>query len=108
MRHLARSPCEELSAEGADDLLAARSEGEEGHTQDRRHDQEEESPDGYSGPRAASPKSGTARWRLLFQVDSEDAAGMMWGDVGRLYYWIRDSDLRSSNFENCWMVLQCS
>ena len=46
--------------------------------------QKEESPDGYSDPRAASLKSGAARWRLLFQVDSEDASGMMWGDVGRL------------------------
>jgi uncharacterized protein YwqG len=65
-------------------------------------------PEGYADPRVAGLRAGAAEWHLLFQVDSEDAAGMMWGDVGRLYYWMRDSDLQSSNFENCWMVLQCS
>lgn len=65
-------------------------------------------PEGYADPRVADLSSGAADWHLLFQVDSEDAAGMMWGDVGRLYYWIRDSDLSAFNFDNCWMVLQCS
>jgi uncharacterized protein YwqG len=64
-------------------------------------------PTGYADPRVADLRSGAADWHLLFQVDSEDAAGMMWGDVSRLYYWIRDSDLGASNFDNCWMVLQC-
>lgn len=26
----------------------------------------------------------------------------------QLYYWIRESDLGSSNFDNYWIVLQCS
>lgn len=64
-------------------------------------------PDGYTDPRVPSLKSGATDWRLLFQVDSEDAAGMMWGDVGRLYYWIRDADLKSSKFDDGWMILQC-
>jgi uncharacterized protein YwqG len=46
-------------------------------------------------------------WHLLLQVDSEQAAGMMWGDVGRLYYWIRSKDLKAGNFDNVWLVLQC-
>jgi hypothetical protein len=29
---------------------------------------------------------------LLLQVDSDDDAGMMWGD-GRIYYWIRRENL---------------
>jgi len=65
-------------------------------------------PAGYTDPRAAALRPRATEWRLLFQVDSEDAADMMWGDVGRLYYWIRDADLRASNFDNCWMILQCS
>jgi uncharacterized protein YwqG len=47
-------------------------------------------------------------WRLLLQVDSDDDAGMMWGDVGRLFYWIRSDDLRERRWDRVWMVLQCS
>lgn len=63
--------------------------------------------DAYKDPRAGELLSGARDWRLLLQVDSEEAAGMMWGDVGRLYYWIRESDLRSANFHAAWLVLQC-
>ena len=48
-----------------------------------------------------------ARWRLLLQVDSDDAAGLMWGDAGMLYYWIRDDDLAARRFERAWCVMQC-
>ena len=34
--------------------------------------------------------------------------GMMWGDCGRLYFWIRQQDLASKAFEKSWMILQCS
>jgi uncharacterized protein YwqG len=47
------------------------------------------------------------RWRLLLQVPSVEAAGMMWGDAGCLYYWIRDDDLAARRFERCWLILQC-
>jgi uncharacterized protein YwqG len=46
-------------------------------------------------------------WHLLMQVDSDDAADMMWGDVGRLYFWIRDQDLRARRFDKTWMIFQC-
>jgi uncharacterized protein YwqG len=32
---------------------------------------------------------------------------MMWGDVGRLYYWIKQSDLHERNWELVWLILQC-
>ncbi len=48
-----------------------------------------------------------ARWRLLLQVDSDDAAGTMWGDSGMLYYWIRDDDLAARRFDRAWCVMQC-
>jgi uncharacterized protein YwqG len=48
-----------------------------------------------------------ARWRLLLQVDSDDAAGLMWGDSGMLYYWIRDDDLAARRFDRAWCVMQC-
>ncbi len=51
----------------------------------------------------------TARdsWQLLLQVDSDDAAGMMWGDSGLLYFWIRDDDLAARRFERVWCAMQC-
>ena len=45
--------------------------------------------------------------RLLLQLDSEDEAGMMWGDLGRLYFVIRQEDLKSLHFENVAMDWQC-
>lgn len=46
-------------------------------------------------------------WRLLLQLDSQDEVGMMWGDVGRLYFTIREKELQSSIFENVGMNWQC-
>ena len=65
-------------------------------------------PQGYEDPRVAELETGADDWMLLLQVDSDDAAQMMWGDVGRLYYWIRKQDLAARRFEQAWMVLQCS
>ena len=47
-----------------------------------------------------------ARWRLLLQVDSDDAAGMLWGDAGLLYFWIREEDATRRNFNDVWMIMQ--
>ncbi|WP_281886607.1 YwqG family protein [Paenibacillus sp. YYML68] len=62
---------------------------------------------GYGDPRRTWLEHGAASWRLLLQVDSEDEIGMMWGDAGRLYFWIREEDLRERNFDNVWVILQC-
>ena len=48
------------------------------------------------------------RWRLLLQLDTDGNPGWMWGDMGRLYFWITDEDLREGVFEKCWMILQCA
>jgi uncharacterized protein YwqG len=32
---------------------------------------------------------------------------MMWGDAGKLYFWITKDDFINRNFENTWMILQC-
>ena len=47
------------------------------------------------------------RWRLLLQLDSDEGAGMMWADTGRLYFWIPEDSLRARNFDDAWLVLQC-
>jgi uncharacterized protein YwqG len=49
-----------------------------------------------------------ADWRLLLQLDTDDEAGMMWGDVGSLYFWIREQDARAGAFSKVWLILQCN
>lgn len=49
-------------------------------------------------------------WILLFQLDTvtdEKDFELMWGDMGRLYFYIRKDDLINRHFENVWTVLQC-
>jgi uncharacterized protein YwqG len=65
------------------------------------------SPKGYDDPRAKQLAPGAADWRLLLQVDSDEKASMMWGDLGRVYYWIREADLRAARFDRTWTIFQC-
>jgi uncharacterized protein YwqG len=51
---------------------------------------------------------GAKDWELLLQVDSDDRAKMMWGDVGRIYFLIQRSALEQRQFEKTWLVFQCS
>lgn len=51
-------------------------------------------------------KARAAEWRLLLQVDSDEAAGMQWGDAGRLFYWIREKDLQDLVFSDTWLLFQ--
>jgi uncharacterized protein YwqG len=62
---------------------------------------------GYNEPRAKELASGAKDWRLLFQLDTDDNAELMWGDVGTLYFWIREQDLAELRFDRVWTVLQC-
>ena len=62
---------------------------------------------GYKSPRRAELEKGKADWLLLLQLDSDDDADMMWGDAGRLYFWINKNDLVRRDFSKVWMILQC-
>ncbi|MBA4074451.1 MAG: hypothetical protein C0508_05360 [Cyanobacteria bacterium PR.023] len=62
---------------------------------------------GYKDPRASELEKTPHHWQLLLQIDSDDNANMMWGDAGRLYFWIKDEDLAARHFHNCWMISQC-
>jgi uncharacterized protein YwqG len=31
----------------------------------------------------------------------------MWGDAGRIYFWIQEQDLKNRDFAKVWLVLQC-
>jgi hypothetical protein len=65
-------------------------------------------PEGYRDPRVPALRAGAADWRLLLQLDSDDAASTMWGDVGRLYFTARQDDLVRGAVEEGWFELQCS
>ncbi len=65
-------------------------------------------PSGYEDPRAQALQAGANSWQLLMQIDSDDHAEMMWGDCGRLYFWLTDDALQRKAFDETWMILQCS
>lgn len=62
---------------------------------------------GYEEGRKRGLDSGSSDWLLLLQVDSEEQAGMMWGDMGRLYFMIHKDDLQHRRFDKVWLILQC-
>jgi uncharacterized protein YwqG len=47
-------------------------------------------------------------WRLLLQIDSDNAANMCWQDVGRIYFCMRQDDIQKHNFDSAIVVLQSS
>jgi uncharacterized protein YwqG len=63
--------------------------------------------DGCNDPRVKELEKNRDDWILLLQIDTDDDLGMMWGDGGMLYFWIKKDDLERLNFENVWMILQC-
>jgi len=48
-------------------------------------------------------------WNLLLQLDtvSDGDYELMFGDCGRIYFYIKDEDLKERRFDKCWLVLQC-
>jgi uncharacterized protein YwqG len=63
-------------------------------------------PEGYEDSESARLRAHD--WRLLLQVDTdEEGPGWMWGDVGRIYFWIKQHDLAARRFDKSWLVLQC-
>lgn len=65
-------------------------------------------PSGYQSSEARELEAGAEDWRLLFQHSGDDDQGLMWGDCGRIYFWVKEQDARQGDFSNCWLVLQCS
>jgi uncharacterized protein YwqG len=66
-------------------------------------------PSGYQSDRAkALLVDAASEWKLLLQLDTdEEGPGWCWGDVGRIYFSIRRSDLEARAFDKAWLVLQC-
>ena len=63
---------------------------------------------GYDKGRKMGLDAGAADWRLLLQVDTEPRTGMVWGDVGRIYFMIHKDALRRRQFDQVWLILQCT
>lgn len=62
---------------------------------------------GYNNRKAEKLKKGVSDWMLLFQIDSNDDADMMWSDVGRVYFTIKKDDLKKLKFDKIWSSFQC-
>lgn len=62
----------------------------------------------YKNAEAKDFESAKSKWKLLFQFDSDEELGVMWGDVGMLYFWVEQNKSISNDFENTWLILQCS
>ena len=61
----------------------------------------------YSGPEFEKLRQNIGEWTLPLQIGSNDENEMMWCDYGKIYLWIRKSDLREKKFDKSWLVLQC-
>jgi uncharacterized protein YwqG len=66
------------------------------------------SPEGYQTDLAKSLRGREHYWQLLFQFDTDEDAGVMWGDCGTLYFFIQRNEAKSGNFNSPWAILQCS
>lgn len=63
---------------------------------------------GYEDPRRKELEKNKADWIPLLQIGSEtEKTKMMWGDSGRIFYWIRKEDLANRSFDKAWCILQC-
>ncbi|WP_226644370.1 YwqG family protein [Microbulbifer variabilis] len=65
-------------------------------------------PEGFTSEKEKHLRDQPNDWKLLLQFDSDDDVEVMWGDCGRLYIWVRESDAKQCNFDNSWMIMQCS
>lgn len=54
-------------------------------------------------------KENCNQWQLLLQLDtiSTDDFELMFGDCGRIYFYIKKDDLKNCKFDDCWLILQC-
>ncbi len=47
------------------------------------------------------------KWKLLFQIDSDDHLEFSWGDWGRIYFFIHETDLKNCNFDKVKIYGEC-
>ena len=61
------------------------------------------------GERDQHRKPSVEGWQLLFQLDTVESGGfeLMFGDCGRIYFYIRNEDLAARRFDRVWLIQQC-
>ncbi len=63
---------------------------------------------GTNDPRRRAMEKGASGWQLLLQIDSDgNNLGTEWGDAGRVYFWIREQDLKRRDFSKVWLIMEC-
>jgi hypothetical protein len=63
--------------------------------------------DAYRDPGHEEIRRGALGWRLLLQVDTDDATGWVWGDFGSLYSCIKGDTVDAATLDAAWAILQC-
>jgi hypothetical protein len=59
-------------------------------------------------PAGGELQAGALVWRLLLELDSEcEPAEVMWGDVGRIYFWMRGPVMAAGRADAARAILQC-
>lgn len=56
----------------------------------------------------AEAKEETKNWIMLLQIDSNEDMGLMFGDLGKIAYYIERDKLAKLDFSNVWCVLSCN
>ena len=64
--------------------------------------------EGFKSEQAKLLRQQPNDWRLLLQFASDNDIQAMWGEMGMVYFWVRESEARQADFSNVWMILQCS
>ena len=61
------------------------------------------------GIREQAEKTARDRWTLLFQLDTVEGEDfeLMFGDCGRIYFFIQRDDLKAKRFDQTWLISQC-
>lgn len=58
-------------------------------------------------PRDAALMSSAQRWQLQLQVSTDDALGVMFGDMGKLYFFTTAESRADLSFKESWAIVQC-
>lgn len=64
----------------------------------------------YNSEKRKAIEKNKDKWKLLFQLDTVTTKDfeLMFGDCGRIFYYIKEEDLKNKNFDKSWLVLQCT
>lgn len=62
---------------------------------------------GYLSPERYKLEKNISEWKLLLQIGTDEEQGIMWGDSGNLFFWIKEKDIENLLFDKSWLVLQC-